>query len=65
MEETPLNVFLKGEQKNIPVLLGATRHDGSFVAESTYDDFLRREGWLDDMEKLRNEFFHVLLKGLG
>lgn len=65
MDELPLDVFLQGKQKNVPVMMGATRHDGTFLAETTYEDFLLPNQWLDDMPSFRNEFFQILLRGLG
>jgi hypothetical protein len=65
MDQTPLDVFLENRQINVPVMLGGTRHDGTFMMEATYEDFLRPNGWLEDIPKLRNELFSILLEGVG
>ncbi|CAL8107041.1 unnamed protein product [Orchesella dallaii] len=65
MTETPYDVIEKGNQLDIPLMMGATRHDGTFVMEDTYDSFLVKHNYTTNPIYMRNEFLPTLLGSLG
>ncbi|ODM94391.1 Fatty acyl-CoA hydrolase precursor, medium chain, partial [Orchesella cincta] len=64
MIETPYAVIEKGEQLDIPLMMGATRHDGTFVMEDTYNKFLEKHNYTTNPIYLRNELIPTLLTAL-
>ncbi|ODM97067.1 Liver carboxylesterase [Orchesella cincta] len=62
MSELPYDVMKEERQHNIPVMLGATRHDGTFVMEDTYGKFLLKHNYTTDPLYLKNEMMTVLVE---
>jgi len=54
-----------GEQRNVPIVLGATRHDGSYPLDDIYNNFLKPHGLDKNETFLKNDLFPTLLKTLG
>jgi len=62
LEEHPLNILRRGEQANVPLIMGATRHDGSFPAEDIYQDFIAPNGLESNTSFVRNDLIPFLLE---
>ncbi|XP_021948721.1 carboxylesterase 4A [Folsomia candida] len=61
----PQAVFDSGEQANVPLLMGSTKHDGSFVLGILYHRFLAANGLVNDTLFLRNELVPLILNSFG
>lgn len=54
MPKHPHAVMEAGEQRNVPMILGATRHDGSFPLDDIYNNYIKPNG-MDTNENLSKE----------
>jgi hypothetical protein len=61
----PMEVLLAQEQNSVPLLLGATKHDGSYPLDDIYTYYLKPNGHLEDPNYMRNEMLPELLTMLG
>jgi len=65
MPEHPFEVFKKGQQSPVPVMMGALRHDGSFALESMYKKYIRHHDLENNSTFLRNQLLPELLSAMG
>jgi len=65
MPKHPYEVMENLEQSNVSVVLGATRHDGSYPLDDIYHNYLVPNGLDKNETFLRNDLFPTLLKSLG
>jgi len=65
MPEHPENIYEKGEQSNVPLLMGATRHDGSYVLGVFYNRFIKHNNLTEDVTFLRTDLVPSVLRALG
>ncbi|OXA59746.1 Fatty acyl-CoA hydrolase precursor, medium chain [Folsomia candida] len=65
MPNHPYETLEKLEQRNVSVVLGATRHDGSYPLDDIYNNFLKPHGLDKNETFLRNDLLPTLLKTLG
>jgi len=52
-------------QQDVPVVLGATRHDGSYPLDDIYNNFILPNGHHENATYLKNEMLPYLLSVLG
>jgi len=52
-------------QQDVPVVLGATRHDGSYPLDDIYNNFIKPNGHHENATYLKNEMLPYLLSVLG
>jgi carboxylesterase type B len=62
LAEEPLKILKEGRQAPVPLVLGATRHDGSYPLDDLYLDYLLPSGKLDDPEYVRNDMLREMLE---
>jgi hypothetical protein len=65
IEEMPVEILKKQTQNNVPVIMGANRHDGSFAFEDIYRKYLIENDLLDDKVFMRNEVLPGLIKAMS
>lgn len=65
LSESPLEIMRKGEQSNVPLIMGANRHDGSFVLDSTYRKFIVANGHHLNTTFMKNDLGPTLLRNMG
>ncbi len=65
MTKHPYEVLENLEQRNVPVVLGATRHDGSYPLDDIIINFIKPHELDKNETFLRNDLFPTLLKTLG
>jgi len=63
--EMPYKVFSEGRQKKMPLMMGVTRHDGSFVFQKMYDYFIIPNDLTENSTYIKNELLADIMKGLG
>jgi carboxylesterase type B len=63
--EMPYKVFSEGRQKPVPLMMGVTRHDGSFVFQKMYDYFILPNNLIGNTTYIREELLADILRGLG
>jgi hypothetical protein len=63
LSKSPIDILLAGEQNNVPLIMGANRHDGSFAFEDIYNKYLK--SMIDDEEWTRNELLPQLIKAMS
>lgn len=63
--ESPSDVLKNKRQANVPLMIGVTRHDGSFVFDGTYFDYLVANGLHLNQTFIRNDFLKIFLNGFG
>jgi len=60
----PTEILAEGKQNNVPLIMGAMRHDGSFAFEDIYRKFIVANGYLNNATFLRNDLLPTLMKSL-
>jgi len=65
LPKDPLEVLLNGEQDDVNLMLGATKHDGSYPLDDIYVYYLEPNGHLEDENYMQNEMLPELLGMLG
>jgi len=65
MPKHPFEVLEAGEMPDIPIVLGATRHDGAYPLDDIYNNFIKPNGFHKNETYLKNELLPFLLKVLG
>jgi carboxylesterase type B len=63
--EHPRDVFNRGDQANVPLMMGSTKHDGSYVLGVVYNRFLKDNNLTEDATFLENEMIPSILRSLG
>jgi len=56
---------MEGRQKNVPIIVGTTRHDGSFVLQEAYDDYLVPNDLENDSTYIRTQLLGDILTIMG
>jgi carboxylesterase type B len=62
LSEEPRDILAKKAQNNIPLIMGAMRHDGTFVFQTLYDSFLVKNDLLNNSTFLRNQMLPWFLE---
>jgi hypothetical protein len=65
MPKHPYEVMENLEQRNVPVVFGATKHDGSFPLDDIYNNYIKPHGLDKNETFLKNDMLPTLLKNLG
>lgn len=69
LTEHPHDTFESGLQANVPLMMGATRHDGSYVLGVVYNRFFKDNGYVNatdsDYEFMSKEAVPSILRALG
>ncbi|CAG7659244.1 unnamed protein product [Allacma fusca] len=65
LTERPEAILERHEQADIPLIMGTTRHDGSFVLGTEYNKFIKVNGYEEDEVFLRSKLVPTLLQALG
>jgi hypothetical protein len=65
MPKHPFEVLEAGEMPDIPIVLGATRHDGAYPLDDIYNDFIKPNGFHKNETYIKNELLPFLLRILG
>lgn len=65
LAKSPLEIIEAGEQSNVPIMIGATRHDGTMALEKTYYDYLKPNNLVEDELFLKNELIPKLCELMG
>lgn len=65
MPQHPYEVLEKLEQRNVPVVFGATKHDGTFALDDIVTNFILPNELDKNETYMRNELLPNLLKNLG
>ena len=65
LHESPQSILERHEEADVPLMMGSTRHDGSFVVGVIYNQFLKFNKLANDTEFLRTEFVPKCLNALG
>jgi len=65
LEEHPLITYGKGNQASVPLMMGSTKHDGSFSLGIFYNRFLKDNGNQNNTEFLRDKLVPAILSSLG
>lgn len=65
LPEHPRQVFEQGRESQVPLLMGSTKHDGSYVMGVFYNRFLKDNGLEGDEDFIRNELTTRILDSLG
>ncbi|CAG7816018.1 unnamed protein product [Allacma fusca] len=63
--EDPLTLLNEGEIADVPVILGATLHEGSYVLGLLYRAYLGPDGRVNDTQWMRNDLIPSLLSVFG
>ncbi|CAL8069287.1 unnamed protein product [Orchesella dallaii] len=65
LPEHPQQVFQEGRQADVPLMMGTTRHDGSYVLGEYYNKYLKVNNLIEDAEYLAQESVAQILASLG
>jgi carboxylesterase type B len=65
ISEEPDEILKNGRHNILPLVLGATRHDGSFVIDDFLIDYLIPTGLINDTDFIRNDMIPEMLKSFG
>jgi hypothetical protein len=65
MPKHPFEILQAGEGLPVPVVLGATRHDGSFPLDDIYNNYIIPKGLDKNETFIRNDLMPTLLRALG
>jgi len=65
MPKHPFEVLENGEGLNVPLVLGATRHDGSFPLDDIYNNFIVPNELDKNETFIRNDLLPHLIEALG
>lgn len=67
--EHPRYVFEAGRQADVPLLMGTTRHDGSYVLGVYYNRYLKANNYVNetgsDLDFMKMEAVPAILQALG
>lgn len=63
--EHPKDILDRQEQADVPLIIGTTRHDGTYVLGVVYQRFLDANGLVDDPHFLINDLIPTMLHSLG
>ncbi|OXA59743.1 Acetylcholinesterase-1 [Folsomia candida] len=62
LEEMPAEILMKGKQNPANLIMGATRHDGSFAFEDVYKKYLVENNLVDDVDFMKNDLLNQMIK---
>jgi carboxylesterase type B len=62
LKEMPAEILRQRKQNPVNLIMGATRHDGSFAFEDVYKKYLVENGLIDDHDFMRNYLLNKLIK---
>jgi len=65
MPKHPYDVLENLEQSNVSVVMGSTRHDGSYPLNDIYNDYLKPNGLDKNETFIKNDMMPTLLRNLG
>ena len=65
LPKDPMEVLKNQEQDGVALMLGATKHDGSYPLDDIYVYYLEPNGHLNDANYMQNEMLPELLTMLG
>ncbi|XP_042203056.1 juvenile hormone esterase-like [Homarus americanus] len=65
LEHDPLQYFLDGNVTDVPLMIGANKHEGSFVLGIMYAEFLEPNNLTDDKHYMRTRMIDDLLAAFG
>jgi hypothetical protein len=63
--EHPAAVFSRGGQANVPLLMGNTKHDGSYVLGVFYNRFIKDNGLENNATFLEKDLVPAIFQALG
>jgi len=64
LSEPPIDILTQKKQNNVPLIMGAMRHDGTFVFQDIYNKFIRRHDLVNNSTYLRNDLLPMLLESM-
>lgn len=65
LPKDPLDILTAKEQSNVPLMIGATKHDGSFVLTVLYYQYLMENGLVNDTAFLKTNLVSNIMQALG
>jgi len=64
LAESPAQILAGKKQNNVPLIMGAMRHDGTFVFDDMYKKYILRHGLINNSTFLRNDLLPKLLESM-
>jgi len=65
MDESPEAIFERHAEAKVPLIMGSTRHDGSFVLGVVYNQFIKYNGLQNNASFIKNQLVNKCLSALG